>query len=74
MSCPPATKKVAIAIDDWKLPIFERHLRQSGYRFKNFGLFSAGVLVLQVETVNVVALAEVIKAANAEAGGRIGDA
>lgn len=59
--------KAAIAIDDWKLPIFERRLTQSGYAFTNVGVLVKGVLVLQVETDNVEALAVVIKAANDEA-------
>ena len=59
--------KVAICIDDWKLPIFERHLKQSGYSFKNAGEITPGALVLTVETNNASALAEIVKAANTEA-------
>lgn len=59
--------KAAIAIDDWKLPIFERHLNQSGYTFENAGPFTAGTLLLKVSTDNPEALVEVVKAANTEA-------
>lgn len=59
--------KAAIAIDTWKLSIFERHLTQSGYSFENAGSLTEGVLVLKVETTNLVALQEVVKAATAEA-------
>lgn len=59
--------KVGIAIDDWKLPIFGRHLSQSGYVFKNAGELCASTLLLQVETENAEALAGVINAANTEA-------
>lgn len=59
--------KAAIAIDDWKLPIFERRLSQAGYEFKNAGLLTAHCLILSVETENAEALAGVIKAANTEA-------
>lgn len=59
--------KVGIAIDPWKLAIFERHLRQSGYAFENVGHLTEGVLILKVTTENPIALAEVIKAANTEA-------
>ena len=59
--------KVAIGIDDWKLEIFERHLKGSGYAFRNAGTLAAGTLLLTVETTNVEALGEVVKAANAEA-------
>jgi hypothetical protein len=59
--------KAAIAIDAWKLPIFERHLAQAGYSFENAGLLTAGCIVLHVVTGNLHALHSVIKAANDEA-------
>lgn len=59
--------KACIAIDDWKLPIFERHFHRSGYAFKNAGPLTDGTLLLQVDTANLAALAEVVKAANTEA-------
>jgi hypothetical protein len=59
-------KTAGIVIDEWKLPIFKRHLKQAGYAFKNAGAM-AGSLVLRVDTKNLVALAEVVKAANEEA-------
>lgn len=59
--------KAAIGIDDWKLSIFERHLSQAGYSFKNAGPLTAGTFVLQVDTTNLGALYEVVKAANDEA-------
>lgn len=59
--------KVGIAIDPWKLSIFERHLRQSGYSVENAVLLTDGVLILKVSTSNPIALAEVVKAANTEA-------
>lgn len=60
-------QKAGIAIDDWKLPIFERHLKQAGYSFKNHGLLTTGTLLLRVDTINLVALGVVVKAANTEA-------
>lgn len=62
-----STKKAGIAIDDWKLPIFARHLQQSGYAFKNAGPLMDGTLLLQVDTTNLEALGVVVKAANTEA-------
>lgn len=59
--------KVGIAIDPWKLPIFERHLTQSGYTFENAGLLHKDALLLRVDTTNVDALAAILKAANTEA-------
>lgn len=60
-------KKAAIAIDEWKLPIFQRRLEQSGYKFTNTGHLTPGSLVLLVETTNLEALYVVVKAANDEA-------
>lgn len=60
--------KAGIAIDAWKLPIFERHLLQAGYAFKNTGaLADDGTLLLTVETENPGALEGVVRAANTEA-------
>ena len=59
--------KAAIAIDPWKLPIFERRLSQAGYAFKNAGLLTDGCLILKVDTENGEALMSVVKAANTEA-------
>lgn len=59
--------KVGIAIDKWKLPIFERHLTGGGYKFVNKGAMPGNTLLLHVDTRNVEALQEVVKAAQAEA-------
>lgn len=59
--------KAGIVIDAWKLSIFERHLKQSGYTFENTGSLGSDTLLLRVDTTNVEALAIVIKAANTEA-------
>lgn len=59
--------KAGIAIDEWKLPIFERHLKQSGYQFDNAGHLTPDTLILKVETTNLEALEVVVRAANAEA-------
>ena len=59
--------KAGIAIDEWKLPIFERHLSQAGYtHVKGRGL-TPGTLILTVVTENVTALQDVVRAANNEA-------
>lgn len=60
-------KKAGIAIDNWKLPIFERHLKQAGYLFKAVKGLTKDAMVLTVDTENLVALGEVVKAANTEA-------
>ena len=59
--------KAAIVIDDWKLPIFERHLAQAGYAYEKGPGLTANTLLLTVKTENVEALGVVVKAANTEA-------
>lgn len=59
--------KAAIAIDDWKLPIFERHFSQAGYAYEKGSGPTSGTLLLTVKTKNVEALGIVVMAANTEA-------
>lgn len=59
--------KVAIAIDEWKLPIFERRLSQAGYAYEKGVGLTADTLLLTVQAENIEALGVVVKAANTEA-------
>lgn len=59
--------RAGIALDRWKLEIFERHLRDGGYAWENAGELPGGCLLLTVETENVETLGVVVKAANDEA-------
>lgn len=59
--------QAAIAIDTWKLSIFERHLRQSGYAYSKANGLTDNTMMLSVATNNMEALGEVVKAANTEA-------
>lgn len=63
------SRKAGIAIDAWKLEIFERHLKQSGYVYKNEGSMAQDpkLLLLTVQTENLLALQATVEAANAEA-------
>jgi hypothetical protein len=60
-------KKVAIAIDDWKLAIFARRLSAAGYPYEKGAGVTPDTLMLYVKTENVEALEHVVRAANAEA-------
>lgn len=62
-----AKKKAAIALDTWKLSIFERHLKQGGYSWTNVGELTPGALILTVETESLAALFVVVQAALREA-------
>lgn len=59
--------KAAIAIDDWKLPIFERHLTQAGYTWEQGRGLTENTMFLYVYTDNAQALETVVRAANTEA-------
>lgn len=58
--------KAGIAIDDWKLDIFRRHLVGAGYQFTEDKLMHNAIL-LTVKTEDTAALAVVVRAANEEA-------
>ena len=59
--------KAGIAIDDWKLPIFERHLTEAGYFYEKKTGVTKDTLLLTVETDDLAALEPVVVAANVEA-------
>lgn len=59
--------RAGIAIDDWKLSIFERHLVTAGYEFEQGPGLTDKTLTIYVETDDVKALHKVVVAANTEA-------
>lgn len=65
--------KAAVCIDDWKLPIFERHLSNSGYSFEQHPGLTDDTLTLAVTTDDAKALEKVVRAANTEAVTRKGN-
>lgn len=58
--------KAAIAIDAWKGPIFQRHLKQAGIAFEFAGDLNFGTAILTVVTDDAVGLTRVVKAAQDE--------
>lgn len=65
--------KAAIGIDEWKLPIFKRHLDAAGYEWVNAGNLTPDTLILTVMSNDKDALEKVVRAANLEAATRKGD-
>jgi len=60
----------AIVIDNWKLPIFEKHLTQAGYAYKWAPGLTHDTGVLSVELsrpTQAATLHPIVKAANDEA-------
>ena len=65
--------KAAIALDDWKLPIFDRRLTSAGYSYEKHPGLTNDTLTLTVITDDVEALEKVVRAANTEAAARKGN-
>lgn len=60
------SKKAAVGIDDWKLPIFKKHLDAAGYKYDVPVRFTPGTLILQVHYEWLYQLQPVIEAAQQE--------
>ena len=61
------SKKLAVIVDSWKLPIFERHFRKAGYAWETGPAVTPDTLRLIVITESISAFGEVVKAAQREA-------
>lgn len=59
-------KKAGVGIDDWKLPIFKKHLDAAGYRYEEPLPLGPGTLLLQVYYEWVHELKPIIEAAQQE--------
>lgn len=62
------TQTAGIAIDNWKLPIFKRHLDAGGFSYTEHPGLTADALVLKVETPTIAILQPVVEAAQQECG------
>jgi hypothetical protein len=58
--------KAAIALDDWKLPVFRKRLKEAGYTYTDAGGFLGSNTILHVETDDLLRLKGVIEACQAE--------
>jgi hypothetical protein len=63
-SAPP--QKAGIVVDDWKLPVFRRRLKEAGFEFEEKGNLTKGSSVLTVQTNNLLRLKGVLEAAQRE--------
>jgi hypothetical protein len=59
-------KHAAVAIDDWKLPIFKKHLDAAGYKYDEPVPLTSGTLLLTVHYEWVHELTPVVEAAQRE--------
>lgn len=55
-----------VGIDDWKLPIFKKHLDAAGYKYEEPVQFTSRTLILQVHYEWVHELQPIIEAAQRE--------
>jgi hypothetical protein len=60
------TKKAAVCVDDWKLPIFRRHLDAAGYTYEEPVPYLMGTSILQVHYEWVHKLQPIVEAAQRE--------
>lgn len=60
------TGEAGIVVDDWKLPIFRKHLTDAGYTYEDAGGLTAATTVLKVPYTNMLHLKEVVEAAQEE--------
>ncbi len=60
------SKTAGVVLDDWKLPIFKKHLDAAGYKYAAPTQFTAGTLTLKVSYEWAHELKPIIEAAQRE--------
>ena len=58
--------KAAIAVDDWKLPVFRKRLTDAGFKYEDAGEFTPGTTILHVHYESINPLYQVIAASERE--------
>lgn len=56
--------KFGIAIDDWKLPVFEKHLTDAGMKYEVGNGITAGCLTIYLFSDSQDRVVQIVKAAN----------
>lgn len=64
------TKKAAVCLDDWKIPVFRKHLDAAGYKYDDPVPFSPGTSIFQVHYEWVHDVQPIIEAAQRECAER----
>lgn len=59
-------KTAAVFLDDWKLPIFQKHLDAAGYKYEETVQFTSGSMILKVHYKWAHKLQPIIEAAARE--------
>lgn len=58
--------KAGIAVDNYKLPVFRRHLTEAGYTYEDGGPLIGDTTLLTVETDDILALKKVLEKCQSE--------
>lgn len=58
--------KAGIVVDDWKLPVFRRHLEDAGFEYEDGGPVKGATTLLTVQTYNILSLKAVLEKAEKE--------
>lgn len=58
--------KAGIAVDNWKLPVFRKRLRDAGYEYQDGGALTDDTTLLTVEADDMLALKRVLEGCQAE--------
>lgn len=53
--------KAGIAVDNYKLPVFRRRLKEAGYQYRDGGALTGDTTLLTVETDNMLALKKLLE-------------
>jgi len=59
-------KVAAVVLDAWKLPVFEKHLKEAGYTYEQVSGLTKGTLTLRVAYEWVASLQPIIESAQEE--------
>lgn len=60
------SKRAAVGVDDWKIPIFKKHLDAAGYKYEDPVPLMLGTSILKVHYEWVHQLQPIIEAAERE--------
>jgi len=58
--------KAGIGVDNWKLPVFRKRLKEAGYEYEDGGALVGDTTLLTVETDDMLALKKVLEQCQAE--------
>lgn len=64
-------RQAVLVIGKWEQPLFERHLTKAGYSFTQGEGLTSDTTVLTINTTDLEALREVLKAITLEAASRL---